>query len=74
MEDIKQYFGRLSVFALVIFIMGRVLHQSTMSWIGTGLMTLYSILTIIVWKDNNSLSNFIGVTFLILIAASFIDI
>ena len=43
-------------------------------WIGLGIMTLSSIWTIIHWKENEKLSNYIAVAFLVLVGLSFLGI
>lgn len=60
--------------ALILYIIGRVLNMEILCWIGLAIMTLSSIWTIIHWKENEKLSNYIAVAFLILVGLSFLGI
>ena len=60
--------------ALILYIIGRVLNMGILCWIGLAIMTLSSIWTIINWKQNEKLSNYIAVAFLILVGLSFLGI
>ena len=60
--------------ALLLYILGRVLGMGILCWIGLAIMTLSSIWTIIHWKQNENLSNYIAVAFLILVGLSFLGI
>jgi hypothetical protein len=60
--------------ALILYILGRVLHIGILSWIGLAIMTLSSIWTILHWKQNENISNYIAVAFLILVGLSFLGI
>jgi hypothetical protein len=63
-----------SFVALILYIVGRVLNMGILCWIGLAIMTLSSIWTIIHWKENEKLSNYIAVAFLILVGLSFLGI
>ena len=56
--------------ALICYIFGRVAHKSILIWIGLGIMTLSSIWTIIHWKENDKMSNYISIAFLVLVGLS----
>ena len=56
--------------ALILYIIGRVLNMGILCWIGLGIMTLSSIWTIIHWKQNEKMSNYIAVAFLVLVGLS----
>lgn len=60
--------------ALILYILGRVLNMGILCWIGLAIMTLSSIWTIIHWKQNENLTNYIAVAFLILVGLSFLGI
>lgn len=60
--------------ALLLYIVGRVLNMSILCWIGLAIMTLTSIWTIIHWKQNEKMSNYIAVAFLVLVGLSFLGI
>ena len=60
--------------ALIAYILGRVLHMNILVWIGLGIMTLSSIWTIIHWKENDKMSNYISVAFLVLVGLSFLGL
>lgn len=74
MENIKNIVNFTTFAALVLYILGRVLNMGIFCWIGLGIMTLSSIWTIIHWKQNDKLSNYIAVAFLILVGLSFLGI
>ena len=56
--------------ALICYIIGRILNMGILCWIGLGIMTLTSIWTIIHWKENDNMSNYISVAFLVLVGLS----
>jgi len=60
--------------ALLLYIVGRVLNMSILCWIGLAIMTLTSIWTIIHWKQNEKMNNYIAVAFLVLVGLSFLGI
>ena len=60
--------------ALLLYLAGRVLQMSILCWIGLAVMTLSSIWTIVHWKENEQLTNYISVAFLILVGLSFLGI
>ena len=66
----RQYINYTNFAALICYIIGRVLNMGILSWIGLGIMTLTSIWTIIHWKENDKMSNYISVAFLVLVGLS----
>lgn len=74
MENIKNIVNFTTFAALVLYILGRVLNMGILCWIGLGIMTISSIWTIIHWKQNDNLSNYIAVAFLILVGLSLLGI
>ena len=66
----RQYINYTNFAALICYIIGRVLNMGILSWIGLGIMTLTSIWTIIHWKENDKVSNYISVAFLVLVGLS----
>ena len=72
--DRRQITNYVNFAALIAYILGRVLHMNILVWIGLGLMTLSSIWTIIHWKENDKMSNYISVAFLVLVGLSFLGL
>lgn len=70
MENLRQYINYANFAALICYIIGRVIGSSLLCWIGLGIMVLTSIYTIIHWKENEKLSNYIAVAFLVLVGLS----
>lgn len=68
--DRRQIANYVNLGALIFYILGRVLNMNILMWIGLGIMTLSSIWTIIHWKENDKMSNYISVAFLILVGLS----
>lgn len=68
--DRRQIANYVNLVALICYILGRVLHMNILVWIGLGIMTLSSIWTIIHWKENDKMSNYISVAFLVLVGLS----
>ena len=68
--DRRQIANYVNLGALIFYILGRVLNMNILIWIGLGIMTLSSIWTIIHWKENDKLSNYISVAFLVLVVLS----
>ena len=66
----RQYINYANFAALICYIIGRVLSMGILVWIGLGIMTLTSIWTIIHWKENDKMSNYISVAFLVLVGLS----
>jgi len=66
----RQYINYANFAALILYIIGRVSNMGILIWIGLGIMTLTSIWTIIHWKENDKISNYISVAFLILVGLS----
>ena len=65
--DRRQLTNYVNFAALISYILGRVLNMGILIWIGLGIMTLSSIWTIIHWKQNDKMSNYISVAFLVLV-------
>ena len=66
----RQYINYANFAALILYIIGRISNMGILIWIGLGIMTLTSIWTIIHWKENDKISNYIFVAFLILVGLS----
>lgn len=66
----RQYINYANFAALILYIIGRISNMGILIWIGLGIMTLTSIWTIIHWKENDKISNYISVAFLILVGLS----
>ena len=60
----------INVTALALYIIGRVMNMNIPIWIGLIFMTVTSIWTIIHWKENDKLGNYVSVAFLVLIVLS----
>lgn len=74
MEQFKNIVNYANFAALILYIIGRLMNMGILCWIGLGIMTLSSIWTIIHWKENEKLSNYIAVAFLVLVGLSFLGI
>jgi len=72
--DKRQIINYINFAALICYIIGRVLPMTILCWIGLGIMTLSSIWTIIHWKENDKMSNYISVGFLVLVGLSFLGL
>ena len=72
--DRRQITNYVNFAALIAYILGRVLHMNILVWIGLGIITLSSIWTIIHWKENDKMSNYISVAFLVLVGLSFLGL
>ena len=68
--DKRQITNYVNLTALILYIIGRVINMGILCWIGLGIMTLSSIWTIIHWKENDKMSNYISVAFLVLVGLS----
>lgn len=68
--DKRQITNYVNFTALIMYIIGRVINMGILCWIGLGIMTLSSIWTIIHWKENDKISNYISVAFLVLVGLS----
>ena len=68
--DKRQITNYVNFTALILYIIGRVINMGILCWIGMGIMTLSSIWTIIHWKENDKMSNYISVAFLVLVGLS----
>ncbi len=68
--DKRQITNYVNFTALILYIIGRVMSVGILCWIGLGIMTLSSIWTIIHWKENDKISNYISVAFLVLVGLS----
>ena len=66
----RQYINYANFAALILYIIGRISNMGILIWIGLGIMTLTSIWTIIHWKENDKISNYISVAFLVLVGLS----
>ena len=72
--DKRQIINYINFAALICYIIGRVLPMTILCWIGLGIMTLSSIWTFIHWKENDKMSNYISVAFLVLVGLSFLGL
>ena len=68
--DKRQITSYTNLGALICYIIGRVMDLPILCWIGLGIMTLSSIGTIAHWKQNDKMSNYISVAFLVLVGLS----
>ena len=68
--DKRQITNYVNFTALILYIIGRVINMGILCWIGLAIMTLSSIWTIIHWKENDKISNYISVAFLVLVGLS----
>ncbi len=74
MNDLRKIISYANFAALILYIVGRLMAMPVLCWIGLLLMTLSSIYTIIHWKENEKLSNYIAVAFLVLVGLSLLGI
>ena len=72
--DKRQITNYVNFTALILYIIGRVINMGILCWIGLGIMTLSSIWTIIHWKENDKISNYISVAFLVLVGLSLFEL
>ena len=70
----RQYINYANFAALILYIIGRIANMGILIWIGLGIMTLSSIWTIIHWKENDKISNYISVAFLVLVGLSLLGL
>jgi hypothetical protein len=68
--DRRQITNYVNFAALICYLIGRVLTIPILCWIGLGIMTLSSIWTLIHWKENDKMSNYISIAFLVLVGLS----
>ena len=66
----KQNHYYVNLAALVSYILGRILHSNFLIAFGLTIMAGLSIWTIIHWKENDKMSNYISVAFLVLVGLS----
>lgn len=66
----RQITNYVNFAALICYLIGRVLTIPILCWIGLGIMTLSSIWTLIHWKENDKMSNYISIAFLVLVGLS----
>ena len=72
--DKRQITNYVNFTALILYIIGRVINMGILCWIGLAIMTLSSIWTIIHWKENDKMSNYISVAFLVLVGLSLVGL
>ena len=65
--DKRQIINYVNFAALVIYLIGSIFTMDILIWIVLGIMTLSSVWTIIHWKENDKISNYISVAFLVLV-------
>ena len=68
--DRRQITNYINFAALICYIIGRVMNMGILCWFGLGIMTLSSIWTLINWKENDNMSNYISIAFLVLVGLS----
>ena len=68
--DKRQIINYVNFAALVIYLIGRVLDMPILCCIALYIITLSSVWTIIHWKENDKISNYISVAFLVLVGLS----
>ena len=68
--DRRQITNYINFAAQICYIIGRVMNMGILCWIGLGIMTLSSIWTLIHWKKNDKMSNYISIAFLVLVGLS----
>jgi len=59
--DKRKIANYVNIAGLISFIIGHETNISILVWTGLGFITLSSIWTIIHWKENNKIINYIGV-------------
>lgn len=74
MEQFKNIANYAIFVALVLYIIGRLMNNGLLCYIGLGIMILSCIWTIIHWKQNTTLTNWIAVAFLLGVGLSFLGI
>ena len=72
--DRRQITNYVNFAALICYLIGRVLTIPILCWIGLGIMTLSSIWTLIHWKENDKMSNYISIAFLVLVGLSILGL
>lgn len=72
--DKKEIINYVNFAALILYILGRVMNMGILCWIGLIIMTVSSIWTIIHWKENQKLTNYIAVAFLVLVGLSLLGL
>ena len=72
--DKKEIINYVNFAALILYILGRVMNMGILCWIGLIIMTVSSIWTIIHWKENQKLTNYIAVAFLVLVRLSLLGL
>ena len=72
--DKREIINYVNFAALILYILGRVLNMGILCWIGLIIMTVSSIWTIIHWKENQKLTNYIAVAFLVLVGLSLLGL
>lgn len=74
MNNLRKITGYANITALILYIFGRLMAMPVLCWIGLVLMTLSCIYTIIHWKENEKLTNYIAVAFLVLVGLGLLGI
>ena len=72
--DKREIINYVNFAALILYILGRVMNMGILCWIGLIIMTVSSIWTIIHWKENQKLTNYIAVAFLVLVGLSLLGL
>ncbi len=72
--DRRQITNYVNFAALICYIIGRIANLGILVWIGLGIMILSSIWTITHWKENDKISNYISVAFLVLVGLSILGL
>ena len=72
--DKREIINYVNFAALILYILGRVMNMGILCWIGLIIMTVSSIWTIIHCKENQKLTNYIAVAFLVLVGLSLLGL
>ena len=68
--DKRQITNYVNLTALVCYIIGRVMNIGFLVAVGLIIMTIGAIWTLVHWKENDKMSNYISIAFLVLVGLS----
>jgi len=68
--DKRQIANYVNLTALICYIIGRVMNIGILVTLGLIIMTIGAIWTLIHWKENDKMSNYISIAFLVLVGLS----
>ncbi len=66
----KQLVSYVNLAALILYIIGRVMNSNFLVAFGLTIMVVGCIWTLIHWKENDKLTNYISVAFIVLVGLS----